>query len=317
MNTIIKFLKKGKLTLFIIFLLVFIFFSFASEYFFSVRNIMNVSGQLSITLIASIGFAVLLIAGEVDISIGSLLAFVSLPLIEIMNITESVPLAIFVCLLFGIIIGFINGYLSVYLGVSSLIVTLGMLFILRGTVYLYTGQRAISDDYMSDFFFYIGNGKFMGIVPYSAILALIILCIFLFVMHNTSYGRKLYAIGGNQEVARLAGYNIKRLKLSAFVICSFLSSISGIILASRIGSANPYAGDLFEFQVVAAVVLGGVSLAGGIGTLTGAAIGVMILSVISNGLGLLNVETQWQLVVNGIIIIIAVGFDELKKRKAI
>ena len=91
-----------------------------------------------------------------------------------MNITESVPLAIFVCLLFGIIIGFINGYLSVYLGVSSLIVTLGMLFILRGTVYLYTGQRAISDDYMSDFFFYIGNGKFMGIVPYSAILALII-----------------------------------------------------------------------------------------------------------------------------------------------
>ena len=136
-------------------------------------------------------------------------------------------------------------------------------------------------------------------------------------MHNTSYGRKLYAIGGNKEVAHLAGYNIKRLKLSAFVICSFLSSISGIILASRIGSANPYAGDLFEFQVVAAVVLGGVSLAGGIGTLTGAAIGVMILSVISNGLGLLNVETQWQLVVNGIIIIIAVGFDELKRRKAI
>ena len=317
MDTIIKYLKKGELALFIIFLLVFLFFSFASEYFFSVRNIMIVSGQLSITLIASIGFAVLLIAGEVDISIGSLLAFVSLPLIEIMNITESVPLAIFVCLLFGIIIGFINGYFSVYLGVSSLIVTLGMLFILRGTVYLYTGQRAISDDYMSDFFFYIGNGKFMGIVPYSAILALIILCIFLFVMHNTSYGRKLYAIGGNQEVARLAGYNIKRLKLSAFVICSFLSSISGIILASRIGSANPYAGDLFEFQVVAAVVLGGVSLAGGIGTLTGAAIGVMILSVISNGLGLLNVETQWQLVVNGIIIIIAVGFDELKRRKAI
>ena len=317
MNTVMKFLKKGELALFIILLLVFIFFSFASEYFFSVRNIMNVSGQLSITLIASIGFAVLLIAGEVDISIGSLLAFVSLPLIQIMNITESVTLGILLCLLFGIIIGFINGYLSVYLGVSSLIVTLGMLFILRGTVYLYTGQRAISDDLWSEFFFNIGNGKFMGIVPYSAILSLVILGIFLFVMHNTSYGRKLYAIGGNKEVARLAGYNIKRLKVSAFVICSFLSSISGIILASRIGSANPYAGDLFEFQVVAAVVLGGVSLVGGIGTLTGAAIGVMILSVISNGLGLLNVETQWQLVVNGIIIIIAVGFDELKRRKAI
>ena len=134
-------------------------------------------------------------------------------------------------------------------------------------------------------------------------------------MNNTSYGRKLYAIGGNAEVARLAGYNIKLIKLSAFVICSVLSSISAILLASRIGSANHVAGDLFEFQVVAAVVLGGVSLVGGIGTLTGAALGVLILAVISNGLGMLNVESQWQMVVNGIIIILAVGFDEIKRRK--
>ena len=312
-----QYFKRGELALFIIFLIVFVIFSFSSEYFFTLRNIMNVSGQLSIVLIAAIGFAVLLIAGEVDISIGSLLAFVSLPLIQIMNITESVALGIILCLFFGIIIGLINGYLSVYLGISSLIVTLGMLFILRGTVYLYTGQRAISDDYMSDFFYYIGNGKFMGTVPYAAMIGLVVFVVFVYVMNNTSYGRKLYAIGGNKEVARLAGYNIKRLKLSAFVICSFLSSISAIILASRIGSANHMAGDLFEFQVVAAVVLGGVSLVGGIGTLTGAAIGVMILAIISNGLGLLNVDTQWQLVVNGIIIIIAVGFDELKRKKII
>ena len=312
-----QYFKRGELALFIIFLIVFVIFSFSSEYFFTLRNIMNVSGQLSIVLIAAIGFAVLLIAGEVDISIGSLLAFVSLPLIQIMNITESVALGIILCLFFGIIIGLINGYLSVYLGISSLIVTLGMLFILRGTVYLYTGQRAISDDYMSDFFYYIGNGKFMGTVPYAAMIGLVVFVVFVYVMNNTSYGRKLYAIGGNKEVARLAGYNIKRLKLSAFVICSFLSSISAIILASRIGSANHMAGDLFEFQVVAAVVLGGVSLVGGIGTLTGAAIGVMILAIISNGLGLLNVDTQWQLVVNGVIIIIAVGFDELKRKKVI
>ena len=154
-------------------------------------------------------------------------------------------------------------------------------------------------------------------IPYNYFKGISILLIFIFVMRNTSYGRKLYAVGGNQEVARLAGYNIKLLKLSAFVICSFLSSISAIILASRIGSANHVAGDLFEFQVVAAVVLGGVSLAGGIGSLTGAAIGVLILSVISNGLGLLNIDTQWQLVVNGVIIIIAVGFDELKRNRSL
>jgi len=152
--------------------------------------------------------------------------------------------------------------------------------------------------------------------PLKEIIAFLILAVFLFVMRNTSYGRKLYAIGGNAEVARLAGYNIKLIKLSAFVICSVLSSISAILLASRIGSANHIAGDLFEFQVVAAVVLGGVSLAGGIGTLAGAALGVMILAIVSNGLGMLNVESQWQMVVNGIIIIIAVGFDELKRKKS-
>ncbi len=316
MYSILQYLRKGELALFIIFLIVFVFFSFSSEYFFSLRNLMNVSGQLAITLIAAIGFAVLLIAGEVDISIGSLLAFVALPLIQIMNLTESVALGIIACLIFGAVIGLINGYLSVYLRISSLIVTLGMLFILRGIVYLYTGQRPISDDLYSDFFFNIGNGKLLGVVPYAAIIAFLILAVFLFVMRNTSYGRKLYAIGGNAEVARLGGYNIKLIKLSAFVICSVLSSISAILLASRIGSANHIAGDLFEFQVVAAVVLGGVSLAGGIGTLAGAALGVMILAIVSNGLGMLNVESQWQMVVNGIIIIIAVGFDELKRKKS-
>ena len=232
-----------------------------------------------------------------------------------MNHTESVMLGIIVCILFGAIIGLINGFLSIYLGISSLIVTLGMLFILRGAVYLYTGQRPISDELYSDFFFNIGNGKLFGTIPYAALVGIVILLIFIFIMKNTSYGRKLYAIGGNAEVARLAGYNIKLLKLSAFVICSVLSSVSAILLASRIGSANHVAGDLFEFQVVAAVVLGGVSLAGGIGTLTGAALGVLILAVISNGLGMLNVESQWQMVLNGIIIILAVGFDELKRRK--
>ena len=315
MSNMKKYLNNGEVALAIIFIVVFIFFSFASEYFFTLRNIMNVSGQLSIILIASIGFAVLLIAGEVDISIGSLLAFVAIPLVQVMNYTESVALGIVVCLIFGAIIGLINGFLSIYLKISSLIVTLGMLFILRGAVYLYTGQRPISDELYSDFFFYIGNGKLFGTIPYAALIGIVILLVFIFIMKNTSYGRKLYAIGGNDEVARLAGYNIKLLKLSAFVICSVLSSVSAILLASRIGSANHVAGDLFEFQVVAAVVLGGVSLVGGIGTLTGAALGVMILAVISNGLRMLNVESQWQMVVNGIIIIFAVGFDEIKRRK--
>ena len=139
------------------------------------------------------------------------------------------------------------------------------------------------------FLFYIGNGKFMGTIPYAAIIGLVILLVFIFVMRNTSYGRKLYAVGGNQEVARLAGYNIKLLKLSAFVICSFLSSISAIILASS-GSANHVAGDLLNSSSCGSG-FGGVSR-GWHWVFDRGCIGVLILSVISNGLGLLNIDTH-------------------------
>jgi ribose/xylose/arabinose/galactoside ABC-type transport system permease subunit len=143
----------------------------------------------------------------------------------------------------------------------------------------------------------------------------IILFSFMFVLKNTSYGRRLYAVGGNAEVARALGIDVRRVKFSAFVICSILASISAILLASRLGSANHLAGQGFEFQVVAAVVLGGVSLSGGVGTLLGAFIGVLILGIIQNGLGMLNVNTMWQLVVTGSIIILSVAIDELKKRR--
>ncbi|MHC4105369.1 MAG: ABC transporter permease subunit, partial [Planctomycetota bacterium] len=133
-------------------------------------------------------------------------------------------------------------------------------------------------------------------------------------MKNTTYGRRIYAVGGNSEVARAIGINVEKIKFSAFVLCSVMAAVSAILLASRLGSANHAAGLGFEFQVVAASVLGGVSLSGGIGTMLGAFIGVLIIAVIQNGLGMMNVYTMWQLVTTGIIIIMSVAIDELKKR---
>lgn len=312
-----RLLKRQEMALLLCLVLVIAFFSFTAENFLSVRNMTNVFGQASLALTAGIGCAIVFISGEVDISIGALLATIALPLILIMNGTESLALGIGGALLFGLIIGIVNGYLTAYAGINSLIVTLGMMFILRGGVYLYTGQRAIPDDAALDSFIALSDGRLFGVIPYSAIIAFGLLLIFAYMMQHRPFGRQIYAVGGNPEVARLAGYDVRRVKFTCFIISSLLATVAGIILAARVGSAQHTAGLNFEFQVVAATVLGGVSLAGGIGSLTGMALGVLILQFLSNGLRGLGLPTEWQLVITGIIIIAAVAFDEAKRRRAI
>jgi ribose/xylose/arabinose/galactoside ABC-type transport system permease subunit len=304
----------NEIGLLISFLVIFIFFSASSRYFFTVRNLSNILGQISLPLISAVGLSIVLFSGEVDISIGSLQALVALPLVTIMNATGSFVLGALAALLTGALIGVINGFLVTRFRINSLITTLGMYYSLRGAVYLITGKVAIAEKSGKDLFFMFGNGKLFHFLPYPSILMFVILFAFMYLMKNTSYGRRMYAVGGNAEVARAIGINVERMKFSAFVICSSLASISAILLASRLGSANHLAGQGFEFQVVAAVVLGGVSLSGGVGTLLGAFIGVLILGIIQNGLGMLNVSTMWQLVITGSIIILSVAIDELKKR---
>jgi ribose/xylose/arabinose/galactoside ABC-type transport system permease subunit len=307
--------RRNEFALILALLVIIAFFGLTSPYFFTVRNLTNVLGQASLAMIAGIGVAIVFIAGEVDISIGSLQAAVALPLIVIMNHTESLVPGIAGALALGLAVGVVNGYLSAYVGINSLIVTLGSLFVLRGGVYLYTGKTAIPDDVSLDSFFALGNEQLFGIMPYPAVVAFALLLAFMYVMRHRPFGRKVYAVGGNAEVARLAGYSVRRVKFICFIISALLATVAGILLASRLGSAVHLAGINFEFQVVAAVVLGGVSLSGGIGSLLGMALGVLILQFLSNGLGMLDLQTEWQLVITGTIIIIAVALDELKRRR--
>ncbi|MBK8085329.1 MAG: ABC transporter permease [Devosia sp.] len=307
--------RRNETVLLVCLVALIVFFSFASGTFLTTRNITNVLGQASLAMIAGIGIGVVVLAGEIDVSIGSLVGAVGIPLVVVMNQTGSLELGMAAALLLALGVGVANGYLAAYLGINSLIVTLGTMFVIRGGIYLYTGQRAISDDLQLESFYQMGNGRLLGTVPYPALVALVLLVAFVYLMRHRPFGRQIYAVGGNPEVARLAGYNVKRLKFAAFVICSLLAGISGILLSSRLGSAVHVAGLGFEFQVVAAVVLGGVSLAGGVGSLLGVALGVLILAFLSNGLGMLNIATEWQLVITGLIIIAAVAFDELKRRR--
>lgn len=307
--------RRNEAVLLICLVLLLVFFSLTSGTFLTPRNITNVLGQASLAMVAAVGLGVLVIAGEIDVSIGSLAGAVGIPLVVIMNQTGSLELGIAAALLLSLAVGLVNGYLSAILGINSLIVTLGSMFVIRGGIYLYTGQKAISDDAQLESFYQMGNGRLFGSVPYPALVALVLLVAFIYLMRHRPFGRHIYAVGGNPEVARLAGFNVKRIKFAAFVICAMLAGISGILLSSRLGSAVHVAGLGFEFQVVAAVVLGGVSLSGGVGSLFGAALGVLILSFLANGLGMLNIATEWQLVTTGFIIIAAVAFDEFKRRR--
>lgn len=308
-------LHRNEAVLLLVLVLLLVFFSVATGNFLTTRNITNVLGQASLVMIGAVGLGMLVIAGEIDVSIGSLVGAVALPLIVVMNMTGSLELGILSALLLALIVGAINGYLSAYVGINSLIVTLGSLFVIRGGIYMYTGQRAISDDVTLETFYQLGNGRFLGVLPYPAIIAILLAAIFIYVMRHRPFGRQLYAVGGNPEVARLAGYNVKRVKFIGFVLSSLLAGIAGILLSSRLGSAVHVSGLGYEFQVVAAVVLGGVSLAGGIGSLFGVVLGVLILSFLSNGLGMLKLPTETQQVITGLIIIGAVGLDELRRRR--
>jgi ribose/xylose/arabinose/galactoside ABC-type transport system permease subunit len=308
-------LGRSEIALLLCLLAVIGFFAIASPAFLTVRNMTNVLGQASLALIAGIGVAIVFISGEVDVSSGSLLAAVAIPLITLMNATNSLAFGIAGALTLGLVVGVVNGYLAAYLRINSLIVTLGTLFILRGGVYLYTGQTAIPDDAGLESFYQLGNGRLFGILPYPAVAAGALLLVFAYVMDHRPFGRHVFAVGGNPEVARLAGYDVRRIKVGCFILSALLATVAGIMLASRLGSAVHVAGLGFEFQVVAAVVLGGVSLAGGIGSLFGMALGVLILSFLANGLGMLDLATEWQLVITGMTIIAAVAFDEYKRRK--
>ena len=308
--------RRNEAVLLLCLVLVIAFFSLASDSFLTILNMANVFGQASLAMIAGIGVGIVVLAGEIDISIGSVAGAVGVPLVVIMNKGGSLELGIAGALALALTIGLVNGYFAAYLGINSLIVTLGSMFVVRGFLYLYTGQRVIPDEQGLEGFYQIDNGRLWGTVPYPALMALALLMGFMYLMRHRPFGRHIYAVGGNPDVARLAGFDVKTIKFVCFIISALLAGIAGILLSSRLGSAVHVAGLGFEFQVVAAVVLGGVSFAGGVGSLFGVALGVLILSFLSNGFGMLNLATEWQLVVTGIVIITAVASDEFKRRRS-
>ncbi len=280
--------------------------------FFTVQNLVLVLRQVSINGILAIGVTFVIIAGGIDLSLGSVLALTG---VVAASYAHPDAYALIVPILLGILtgigIGYLNGMVITRGKVAPFIVTLGMMTIARGLALVVSDGRPVSN--LSDAFNFIGGGDFLG-VPIPILIFAVVILSSSVILNYTKTGRYIYAVGGNEHAARASGINVNRVKLFTYMLCSGLAGLAGIILASRITTGQPNAGVAYELDAIAAVVIGGTSLFGGIGTITGTVIGALTIGVINNGLDLLNISSYYQQIIKGVIIIGAVLIDRKVSR---
>ena len=309
-----KIFKNNETVLFLICAALCFFLALYNPQFYSIQNINSILRSSSTVMIVAFGMTILLTSGEVDLSVGALMSFVTVIVMDVINITGSISLGLISVFVFCLIVGLINGLVRTVLNVNSLIATLAMMLILQGSVYVYS-MAAIYNTHLIPFFSFIGQGFFLKI-PMPVIIMLAILPFFVLLLNYTKYGRYFSAIGSNPDAAKLSGININIYKILGFVITSLLVGVSGVILASLMDTGQQGSAKGFELIVIAAVLLGGTSFMGGSGTIIGTILGILILKVIDNGIILMGIPQEFQLIVPGFILIIAVYFDAIRKKKS-
>ncbi|MEG0426000.1 ABC transporter permease [Cetobacterium sp.] len=288
-----------------------IFFSIFSEYFFTTTNLLTIALQTSVIGIIAIGQTMVIITGGIDLSVGSIVAFSGVTSGLLVERGVPLMLALILGILIGAAVGVLNGGLISKANLPPFIATLGMMMVLRGLTLALTNGMPISS--FDDSFVYLSGGTVFGI-PNPVIYFISLGLIFNFILKRTVLGKDIYAIGSNEDAARLSGVNVIKTKLMVYGFCGFLSGISGIILASRLISAQPTEGAGYELDAVAAVVIGGASLSGGKGNIIGTIIGAFIMSTLRNGLNMMNVSGFWQQFVVGIVLLLAVYVDQKRKK---
>ncbi|MFD1040430.1 ribose ABC transporter permease [Virgibacillus byunsanensis] len=283
-----------------------------SENFFTLNNIFNLLRQVSVNALIAFGMTFVILTAGIDLSVGSILALGSALTAGLLTSGMDPMLAVFVGLLIGLALGAVNGLIITKGKVAPFIATLATMTIYRGVTLVYTDGRPITG--LSDSFSFemIGKGYVFG-VPFPAVLMIVIFLILFFVLRSTVFGRQVYAVGGNEEASTLSGIKADRVKIWVYSLTGMLSVLAGIIITSRLNSAQPTAGSMYELDAIAAVVIGGTSLAGGRGRIVGTLIGALIIGVIDNGLNLLNVSSFYQQIVKGSVIVLAVLLDRKSK----
>jgi putative xylitol transport system permease protein len=292
-----------------------------NENFLSTRNILNVLRQTSINGILAIGMTFVILARGIDLSVGSVVALAGIVAASLATSSSTAMvaggpypalLAIAVGLAVGGACGAVNGAIVARFNVPSFVVTLAMLSAARGLTLLYAEGKPVPN--LTEGFRFMGTGAIAGI-PMPVVIFAAVFLVAWWVLQQSRFGRQVYAVGGNPHAATVSGISVSRVRLSVFVISGVLAGLAGMILAARTGSALTQAGIAYELDAIAAVVIGGTSLAGGVGRVTGTLIGALLIGVMNNGLDLMGVESYYQQVIKGVLIVAAVMLDQSRNRR--
>lgn len=288
--------------------------SLLSKNFATVGNFLSLLRQSSINGLIAFGMTLVILTGGIDLSVGSVLAFTTAIAAKLILMGITSPLAILIALLLGAIFGLITGFIITKGRIQPFIATLISMTVFRGLTLIFSNGKPISgvtrgEDFSAAFLTFVGKGTILG-VPTPVWILIIVFIVLYFLLNNTTYGRKIYSTGSNEKAAALAGINTIRTKMSVYAISGFMSALAGIILLSRLGSAQPTLGSGYELDAIAAGALGGISLSGGRGKITGTLIGILIIAVLNNGLNIIGVSSYYQDVIKGLVILIAVLSDK-------
>ena len=296
-----------------ILVVIFVALSILSPKFLTFTNMMNVARQVVFVVITASAGTLLMITGLMDLSVGSVMALTGVTFALLARGGTPVWLAAVAGVLCGLLIGVINGVLYTRFGVTHVIATLGSMYVARGLSYILTDGKSINSG-LPRGFENLGRGM-VGVIPYTVIIAVVVMLAFLFVQSKTVFGKYAYAIGGNKNAATLSGIKTNRMILTIFSLVGMMAGISGVLMSSRLGAGDPNIGDGFEFDCIVAIVLGGTSVAGGSGSVIGTVIGALIVQFLSNGLNLLGVGSFYQMVFKGLILVGAVLLDGVLKKR--
>lgn len=306
----------------VIFIGLCIILSIISPAFRSMRNVTNVIRQVSIIGIVSMGVTFAIITTGIDLSSGSMIALISVVVASFsqnkinpdqpVSIVMPIAIGLIVALLIGLLLGAVNGSLHAFGKIPPFIATLGMMTAARGAAALFTQGRPVGD--LKESFTFIGTGSFIGIpLPIWIYIAMGILSHIL--LSKTKFGRHVFAIGGNEQAARICGINVEKTLVKVYAYAGFLTAVSAILLTARTSAGNPTYGLSYELDAIASTVIGGTSLSGGIGSIPFCVIGALIIGVLNNGMDLLGVNAYWQQIVKGVIIVVAVLIDARKQKR--
>lgn len=282
--------------------------------FFTAYNLIDILRQISVIGILAVGQTVVIITAGIDLSVGSMLALSAVMAASFAHPGQYpliVPLMVGVGA--GLACGALNGFLIAKSRLAPFIVTLGMMTAARGMALVYTSGRPVFN--LSNAYNEIGTGYFVGI-PLPVVIFVVVVLLGIFMLHYTRFGRYVYAVGGNDLAAKVSGINTERILIAVYILQGVLAGVAGIVLSSRVMSASPALGEGYELDAIAAAVIGGTSLMGGVGTITGTVVGALIIGVMNNGLDMLNVSSYWQQIVKGAIIVLAVLLDKKTKTNA-